>query len=85
MFISVTGYTASLSPSLEKLIYDSEDDDSLVSIIIFMQDDTGSKMAKKAASMPAVTLKARHKQVVEILQSEHLSMLEGLKQKVNNG
>jgi len=84
VFISVTGYTASLSPSLEKLIYDSEDDDSLVSIIIFMQDDTGSKMAKKAASMPAVTLKARHKQVVEILQSEHLSMLEGLKQKVNN-
>ncbi len=82
LFMNASGQTASLSPSLEKMLNENNDNDSVVSVVVFLEDDNGSKKAGKAASMSTLSFRARHQKVIEILRTEHLSVTASLKSNI---
>lgn len=75
--VAVSG--ASFSPSLEPFLSNRVKTDSLVPVVVFADDISGSVAARKATAGTEMSLKARHKSVIENLQSVHTGSLKSLK------
>lgn len=75
---------ASLSPSLENLILTRSirSADSLVSVIVFSENNEGNKSARKAASMPNASLQTKHRVAIEILQARNSAAVRSLKTEI---
>ena len=82
VFITAAGRAASLSPTLDKMLIDRPNSDSIVSVVVFLEDESGSMKAGKAASMSALSFKAKHEKVIEILQTENQSATASLKKNI---
>ncbi|UCD93983.1 MAG: S8 family peptidase [Candidatus Zixiibacteriota bacterium] len=68
----------SFSPSLEKLMSGAERPDSLVSVVVFADNSAGTETARRAAMRPDMSLKEKHRLVIESLKSAHAATLENL-------
>ncbi|UCD18362.1 MAG: S8 family serine peptidase, partial [Candidatus Zixiibacteriota bacterium] len=82
IFCACIAESAVLSPSLEGLVGAGSQYDTLISIVVFAEDSTGHSQARKAASAPAMTLKARHERVIKILKSNNSLALQSLKNRL---
>ncbi len=82
VFITATGRAASLSPSLDKMLTDRPYSDSIVSVVVFLENESGSMKAGKAASMSGLSFRAKHEKVIEILQTENQSATASLKKNI---
>nr|MBN2277201.1 S8 family serine peptidase [candidate division Zixibacteria bacterium] len=73
---------AELSPSLNDILINPIEDDSLISIIIFVDDDAGRDYAARTSTMPGMTLKERHFNVIENLKAANPAATQNIKNEI---
>jgi subtilisin family serine protease len=70
-FAGATVQSAKLSPSLEGRLASSDNSDSLISVIIFLDNAASQAEIKKVSSSKSLAAEARHRQVIELLKSSN--------------
>jgi subtilisin family serine protease len=76
-------FGASFSPSLEGLIDGTEHPDSLISVVVFADDPSGSETAHRVAMQSDMSLREKHQFVIESLKSRHTAVLKNLKKSIH--
>jgi len=84
IFIVTAAGAVSMSPSLEKKLAENAGSDPIVSVVVFLDGESGGIKAGKAASMPNKSFRDRHESVINTLQSENIPATAILKRSIEN-
>lgn len=84
LLLSMAAGGVELSPSLGKLVSrtDIGTNDSLVSVVLFANDNAMGSKLRGVAALPNISLQKRHKEVIKTLQSNQAGLLENLKKSI---
>jgi len=77
-----SAFGQSVSPSLEKIIINEVTSDSMISVVVFIDNDNGANSAKSASIMPNLSMKNRHEMVVSALRSNHKTVTSQAKSEI---
>ncbi len=78
IFSTISLYGASMSPSLENLLFNNNASDSLVTVVVFASNNTAQDMIQKAAIRPGLSRRERHEIVINTIQSGYENITANL-------
>ena len=81
--VSASGQVANISPSLKSIQQSGLSSDSLISIVIFLDNDGLSQRISKISSLKSLAVKEKHEQVIENLVRISDSSLANIKMEIS--